>query len=117
MLFCQPHDVLLQVEDPSKYGVVVMDGQGVVERFVEKPKVDRLAVLLSHGGAWVSSAMSASGHNKLFVHFGACLICWLLCRVAAAGACMLACSRCWAPPCCWQVCSEPCRVRVMAQAR
>ncbi len=90
MLFCQPHDVLLQVEDPSKYGVVVMDGQGVVERFVEKPKVDRLAVLLSHGGAWVSSAMSASGHNKLFVHFGACLICWLLCRVACCSRCLYA---------------------------
>ena len=54
MLFCQPHGVLLQVEDPSKYGVVVMDGQGVVERFVEKPKVHRLAAPLSHGGAWVS---------------------------------------------------------------
>lgn len=27
-----------QVEDPSKYGVVVMDEQGKVERFVEKPK-------------------------------------------------------------------------------
>ena len=46
MLFCQSHDVLSQVEDPSKYGVVVMDGQGVVERFVEKPKVHRLAVPL-----------------------------------------------------------------------
>ena len=30
---------LLQVEDPSKYGVVVTSGQGMVERFVEKPKV------------------------------------------------------------------------------
>ena len=29
----------LQVEDPSKYGVVVMDEAGQVERFVEKPKV------------------------------------------------------------------------------
>ena len=28
----------MQVEDPSKYGVVVMDGAGRVERFVEKPK-------------------------------------------------------------------------------
>lgn len=28
----------MQVEDPSKYGVVVMDGEGKVERFVEKPK-------------------------------------------------------------------------------
>lgn len=27
-----------QVEDPSKYGVVVTDGAGKVERFVEKPK-------------------------------------------------------------------------------
>lgn len=27
-----------QVEDPSKYGVVVMDGEGKVERFVEKPR-------------------------------------------------------------------------------
>ena len=29
----------LQVEDPSKYGVVVMDEDSQVERFVEKPKV------------------------------------------------------------------------------
>lgn len=28
-----------QVDDPSKYGVVVMDEQGKVERFVEKPQV------------------------------------------------------------------------------
>lgn len=28
-----------QVEDPSKYGVVVMDDAGKVDRFVEKPKV------------------------------------------------------------------------------
>ena len=28
-----------QVEDPSKYGVVVTDESGKVERFVEKPKV------------------------------------------------------------------------------
>ena len=60
---CQPHHVLLQVEDPSKYGVVVMDGQGVVERFVEKPKVHRLAVPRSHAGAWVSSARLASGYD------------------------------------------------------
>lgn len=31
--------LLLQVEDPSKYGVVVTDDRGQVERFVEKPKV------------------------------------------------------------------------------
>lgn len=29
----------MQVEDPSKYGVVVMDEAAHVERFVEKPKV------------------------------------------------------------------------------
>lgn len=28
-----------QVEDPTKYGVVVMDEYGQVQRFVEKPKV------------------------------------------------------------------------------
>ncbi len=27
------------MEDPSKYGVVVMDDEGQVDRFVEKPKV------------------------------------------------------------------------------
>lgn len=27
-----------QVEDPSKYGVVVHDSDGLIERFVEKPK-------------------------------------------------------------------------------
>ena len=35
-----------QVEDPTKYGVVVTDGEGKVERFVEKPKV---------GVGWVGS--------------------------------------------------------------
>jgi mannose-1-phosphate guanylyltransferase len=30
-----------QVEDPTKYGVVVMDEYGQVQRFVEKPKVLR----------------------------------------------------------------------------
>ena len=65
MLLCQPHGVLLQVEDPSKYGVVVMDGQGVVERFVEKPKVHRLAAPLLHGGAWVSAQGVAGGHDML----------------------------------------------------
>ena len=29
---------VLEVEDPSKYGVVVTDAHGKVERFVEKPK-------------------------------------------------------------------------------
>eukprot|EP00211_Chloroparvula_japonica_P005643 CAMPEP_0119121090 /NCGR_PEP_ID=MMETSP1310-20130426/1867_1 /TAXON_ID=464262 /ORGANISM="Genus nov. species nov., Strain RCC2339" /LENGTH=359 /DNA_ID=CAMNT_0007110629 /DNA_START=181 /DNA_END=1260 /DNA_ORIENTATION=+ len=28
-----------KVEDPSKYGVVVSDGKGQIERFVEKPKI------------------------------------------------------------------------------
>lgn len=28
----------VQVEDPSKYGVVVHDSDGMIERFVEKPK-------------------------------------------------------------------------------
>ena len=28
-----------RVEEPSKYGVVVSDEQGKIERFVEKPKV------------------------------------------------------------------------------
>lgn len=32
-----------QVEDPSKYGVVVMDDACHIERFVEKPKVGHLA--------------------------------------------------------------------------
>ena len=35
-----------QVEDPSKYGVVVMDDACHVERFVEKPKVGLLAVCM-----------------------------------------------------------------------
>ena len=30
--------VMAQVEDPSKYGVVVTDESGKVDRFVEKPK-------------------------------------------------------------------------------
>ena len=34
---------MAQVEDPSKYGVVVMDDACHVERFVEKPKVGLIA--------------------------------------------------------------------------
>ena len=34
--------LVTQVEDPSKYGVVVMDESCKVERFVEKPKVHML---------------------------------------------------------------------------
>ena len=37
---CRPPP-LPQVEDPTKYGVVVMDEYGLVQRFVEKPKVGR----------------------------------------------------------------------------
>lgn len=33
---------MLQVEDPSKYGVVVMDESNLVDRFVEKPKASQL---------------------------------------------------------------------------
>ena len=35
----------VQVEDPSKYGVVVTDSTGQVERFVEKPKVRQASTL------------------------------------------------------------------------
>ena len=93
MLVCQPHDVLLQVEDPSKYGVVVMDGQGVVERFVEKPKVHRPAASPSHCGAWVSSARTASGHHMLLCIWGPV---WY--AVAALPCCML-----WQVLVCWHV--------------
>ena len=31
--------LVTKVEDPTKYGVVVMDEYGQVQRFVEKPKV------------------------------------------------------------------------------
>lgn len=36
---------MIQVDDPSKYGVVVMDDSGLVDRFVEKPKVSLLPML------------------------------------------------------------------------
>lgn len=36
-----PLPVAVQVDDPSKYGVVVIDEYGQVQRFVEKPKVCR----------------------------------------------------------------------------
>lgn len=41
---------LLQVSDPSKYGVVVMDDDMKVERFVEKPQVCAACIL---SGFWV----------------------------------------------------------------
>ena len=37
---------MTRVEDPSKYGVVVTDGEGKVERFVEKPQA-RAGTLLA----------------------------------------------------------------------
>ena len=40
MLF-DTHTTMLQVEDPSKYGVVVMDESNLVDRFVEKPKASQ----------------------------------------------------------------------------
>lgn len=44
-LFALSHNSRLQVDDPSKYGVVVMDDSGLVDRFVEKPKVSMLHVV------------------------------------------------------------------------
>jgi len=38
--------ISVQVEDPSKYGVVVTDEDHRVERFVEKPKVRIVATSL-----------------------------------------------------------------------
>ena len=35
-----------QVDDPSKYGVVMMDDNNKVERFVEKPKVGQPSLQL-----------------------------------------------------------------------
>ena len=40
--------LVTQVEDPSKYGVVVMDESCRVERFVEKPKVRMLRHQVTH---------------------------------------------------------------------
>lgn len=40
-----------QVEDPSKYGVVVMDDKGKIEKFVEKPK-DFVGDKINAGGSW-----------------------------------------------------------------
>ena len=45
---CLNHKIChAQVEDPSKYGVVVTDESGKVERFVEKPKVGLFPIPLS----------------------------------------------------------------------
>lgn len=44
--------LVTKVDDPSKYGVVVIDEYGQVQRFVEKPKVMHLcthsAVMFFH---------------------------------------------------------------------
>jgi len=39
LLHCHRAAPRLQIEDPSKYGVVIIDEYGQVQRFVEKPKV------------------------------------------------------------------------------
>ena len=47
--------MVTRVEDPSRYGVVVMDAEGKIDAFVEKPKVgaslptDRLGKMLPIG--------------------------------------------------------------------
>jgi mannose-1-phosphate guanylyltransferase len=33
--------MFMQVDDPSKYGVIILDEYGRVQQFVEKPKVSR----------------------------------------------------------------------------
>lgn len=35
------HSMYMQVDDPSKYGVIILDEYGRVQQFVEKPKVRR----------------------------------------------------------------------------
>ena len=40
--------LVTQVEEPSKYGVVVTDEASKVERFVEKPKVPSLGLITLH---------------------------------------------------------------------
>lgn len=58
---CQSHASCAsaaQVEDPSKYGVVVTDDSGQVERFVEKPKVRVQACKSSHEAAQVQRLSS-----------------------------------------------------------
>lgn len=35
------HCMFMQVDDPSKYGVIILDEYGRVQQFVEKPKVSR----------------------------------------------------------------------------
>ncbi len=46
----------IQVDDPTKYGVIVMDEYGQVQRFVEKPKVRM--VLEMDGGSVQDGRMS-----------------------------------------------------------
>jgi NDP-sugar pyrophosphorylase family protein len=55
--------LVTRVDDPSKYGVVVMDDQGMVMRFVEKPKVSprpRLLPMFSPGSCSIESRLDDS---------------------------------------------------------
>jgi mannose-1-phosphate guanylyltransferase len=44
---------LTPVEDPTKYGLVETNGQGRIERFVEKPTADRVTTNLINAGTYV----------------------------------------------------------------
>lgn len=48
-----------QVADPSKYGVVVMDDNMKVERFVEKPQVCMVGVRVLGGASVVTALVPA----------------------------------------------------------
>lgn len=90
----------LQVDDPSKYGVIILDEYGRVQQFVEKPKVSLVEVsmwlLLSPCHNWYCGSCEAHGCRQsalllllLFLHARASSLTVgrLLCPVLPAGVC------------------------------
>lgn len=109
--------VCMQVDDPSKYGVVVIDEYGQVQRFVEKPKVRRHVLLSAasrrepssstrysmheqqqrYTGGPCVSCEAVSSHSMNMLHQCMCC-CVIACRSLLATRSTQA-STCWRPQC------------------
>jgi mannose-1-phosphate guanylyltransferase len=55
---------LVEVEDPSAYGVVVTDADGIVEAFVEKPEPDQAPARTVNAGMYVMTRTALEGYPR-----------------------------------------------------
>ena len=55
---------LVEVEDPSAYGVVVVDDSGMVDRFVEKPPAEQAPARTVNAGLYVMSRSALADYGE-----------------------------------------------------